>query len=165
MEATIIRTATRDDGEVLRPLYYEFHEFHAAGVPSHLRRLGPYEEYDWATFDKAIGEILNNPDAAILLMELAGRPLGFAEVYLKQDDVSNQAIVACRYGYVQSLFITASIRRKGLGRQLLSSAEQWVRERGATRMRLEVWEFAAGPLGFYEKNGYHTLRRTLAKDL
>ncbi len=165
MVVTSIRTATRDDSEVLRRLYYEFHEFHAAGVPSHLRSLGPYDQHDWTEFDKAIGDIFKDPDAAILLMELAGRPIGFAEVYLKQDDVENHAIVACRYGYVQSLFIAASLRRQGLGRKLLSSAEQWARERGATRMKLEAWEFAAGPLGFYEKNGYHTLSYTLAKEL
>ena len=32
-------------------------------------------------------------------------------------------------------------------------------------MKLDAWEFAAGPLGFYEKNGYKTLKRTLIKEL
>ena len=40
-----------------------------------------------------------------------------------------------------------------------------MRERDATQMKLDAWEFAAGPLGFYEKNGYKTLKRTLIKEL
>ena len=47
--------------------------------------LGPYETYDWAAFDKAIGEIFSNPDAVILLMQVNSEPVGFVEVYLKQD--------------------------------------------------------------------------------
>jgi GNAT superfamily N-acetyltransferase len=98
-------------------------------------------------------------------MEVNGEPVGFVEVSLKQDDASNEAIMPYRYGHVQSLFVTASLRGTGLGRQLLASAECWVRERDATQMKLDAWEFAAGPLGFYEKNGYTTLKRTLIKEL
>jgi GNAT superfamily N-acetyltransferase len=165
LEKPQIRVAMQDDRDTLRKLYYEFHEFHALGIPSHLRSLGPCETYNWAEFDKAIGEIFNNPDAVILLMEMSEQPIGFVEVYMKQDDASNQASVPYRYGYVQSLFVTASLRGRGLGRQLLASAEQWAWERGATLMKLQVWEFAAGPLGFYEKCDYRTLKRTLSKVL
>ena len=160
-----IRVATQDDRDTLRRLYYAFHEFHVLGVPSHLRSLGPYETYDWAAFDKAIDEIFSNPDAVILLIQVKGEPVGFVEVYLKQDDASNEAIVPYRYGHVQSLFVTAPLRGTGLGRQLLASAECWVRERDATQIKLDAWEFAAGPLGFYAKNGYKTLKRTLIKEL
>lgn len=165
LEEPQIRIATQGDRDTLRKLYYEFHEFHVLGVPSHLRSLGPYEMYNWAEFDKTIGEILNNPDAVILLMEMSKQPIGFVEVYMKQDDTSNQASVPYRYGYVQSLFVTAPLRGKGLGRRLLASAEQWAQERDGTLVKLDAWEFAAGPLGFYEKNSYKTLKRTLIKAL
>ena len=165
LEAPRIRVASQDDRDTLRRLYYAFHEFHVLGVPSHLRSLGSYKTYDWAAFDKAIGEIFSNPDAVILLMEVDGESVGFVEVYLKQDDASNEAIVPYRYGHVQSLFVTASLRGRGLGRQLLTFAECWARGRGATQMKLDAWEFAAGPLGFYETNDYKTLKRTLIKAL
>jgi hypothetical protein len=32
-------------------------------------------------------------------------------------------------------------------------------------MRLEIWEFPDGPLPFYQRLGYRTIRRTLAKEL
>jgi hypothetical protein len=36
---------------------------------------------------------------------------------------------------------------------------------GASEMRLDVWEFAAGPLEFYERLGYRTLRRALVREI
>ena len=39
------------------------------------------------------------------------------------------------------------------------------KEKGATEMRIETWEFEEGPLRFNEKNDYRTLRRTLVRAL
>jgi GNAT superfamily N-acetyltransferase len=47
----------------------------------------------------------------------------------------------------------------------MAAAEAWARERGATELRLDAWEFAAGPLPFYESLGYQTIKRTLVKPL
>ncbi|MCL5997546.1 MAG: GNAT family N-acetyltransferase [Chloroflexi bacterium] len=165
MYTVMIRTAGSTDLPILRRRYYEFHEFHALGVPDHLHSLGPFETHDWSSFDKAIDDILNNAGAAILLAELEGVPVGFVEVYLKQDDATNSAIVPHRYGHVQSLFVIEELRGRGIGRQLMDAAQQWARDRGATAIHLDTWEFDAGPLRFYEKNGYRTLKRTLIKAL
>jgi hypothetical protein len=32
-------------------------------------------------------------------------------------------------------------------------------------MKLDVWEFDAGPTRFYEQVGYRTLKRTLVREL
>ena len=52
-----------------------------------------------------------------------------------------------------------------LGLQLVEAAQRWARQKGATEIKLDVWEFDAGPLRFYEKAGYRTLKRTLIKEL
>jgi diamine N-acetyltransferase len=61
--------------------------------------------------------------------------------------------------------VLASFLAQGLGRLLVEVAQQWARERGATEMQLDIWEFAAGPLHFYERLGYRTLKRHLVVDL
>jgi len=61
--------------------------------------------------------------------------------------------------------VAASWRRTGIGARLVDAVEVWARERGAREMRLETWEFPAGPLAFYTARGYRTLRRTLARPL
>jgi GNAT superfamily N-acetyltransferase len=66
---------------------------------------------------------------------------------------------------LQSLAVTEEFRRKGIGDQLLQASEAWGRDRGAVELHLDILEFAAGPLEFYEKAGYHRFRRTLTKNL
>ena len=62
--------------------------------------------------------------------------------------------------------VAASARRQGLSRRLLAAAdERRSRDRGATELQLDSWEFAAEPLPFYEARGYRTIKRTLALPL
>jgi GNAT superfamily N-acetyltransferase len=145
----------------LRPLYDESHEFHVEGVPGRL--LIPTEPLDSATFAEAIQRILADDRATLLVAEEAQDVLGFAEMYLRDDDPSPYA-PARRYAHLQSLAVTSVRRRRGVEDRLLAAAEQWAIEQGASEIRTDVWEFEAGPLPFYERAGYRTLRRTIVKD-
>jgi len=90
--------------------------------------------------------------------------VGFAEVYLRKDE-PDPARIAYKYGHLQSLLVTEAFRQHGIGEKLLEAAENWAKGRGAAEMRLETWEFPEGPFRFYEKTGYRTLRRKLARRL
>jgi GNAT superfamily N-acetyltransferase len=90
--------------------------------------------------------------------------LGFGEVYLRGDQLSGTR-VARRYAHLQSMFVCSERRNQGIGSSLLAACESWARSMGAGEMRLDIWEFSAGPLGFYERSGYHTIRRSLTREL
>jgi GNAT superfamily N-acetyltransferase len=47
----------------------------------------------------------------------------------------------------------------------MEAAEAWAREHGATRLVLNVWEFNAGALRFYETLGYSAFSRNMWKSL
>ena len=79
--------------------------------------------------------------------EIEGTIVGFAEVYL------------------QSFLVSAPYRKQGLGETLIKAASQWAREKGATELQLHTWKFAEGPVPFYEKRGYRTLKRYMVIDL
>ena len=90
--------------------------------------------------------------------------MGLAEVYL--DPVpSSPYVVARPTATLQSLLVTERFRGEGIGRALVAAAEQWAAEHGAEMLKAKTWEFAAGPLVFYESLGYRTLRRELVKTL
>lgn len=156
-----IRRATEDDLDQMLALYHEFHEFHVRGVPDRLRVPHPYDD---AAARESLTNILHKEDAALFVAEEHGRLIGLAEVCLRRD-TPHPAAIEYVYGYLQSLIVTASIRRRGLGRQLVAAAEQWSREHDASEMRLACWEFAEGPLPFYEALGYRTMKRTLVRPL
>ena len=161
MNMPVIRPAIEQDIDGLVALACEFHEFHVLGVPDRLRKPDSYDE---PTVRSTLRELLQRDDAQIFVVDYEGNIIGLAEVYLRQDE-PNPFRVAHRYGYLQSLMVSAPFREKGLGKQLVVTAHQWAKERHATEMQVGIWEFAAGPLHFYEALGYRTLRRDMVVEL
>jgi GNAT superfamily N-acetyltransferase len=164
MDNVNIRFAGIQDLETLCRLYVEFHEFHVRELPDRLLSLGDPDAYDCAKMFPKLEKIIKDDNAVIFLAEVAHQPVGFAEVYVRQDE-PNLARVLHRYGHLQSLMVTEEFRRHGVGKQLVEAAQQWTKDKGATEMRLDIWEFVEGPLEFYEQSGYRTLRRTLVRAL
>ncbi len=165
MDKLIIRPAGESDLNALSDLILEFHEFHAQHLPDYLNRLDKLSVSEQDELGQKILDIIRGADSTILLAEEAGCLVGFAELYLKHSEQTNRAVVSKVYAYLQSLYVSRERRGHGIGFQLLQAAEAWAYEHGAAEMRLDTWEFVAGPLAFYEKQGYHTLRRTLTKEL
>lgn len=156
-----IRRATFEDIDMLTRLYNEFHKFHVKGVPDRLRTPA---SYDYEDLLKKLADILERDDAVILVAESAKGIAGLAEAYIKQDEASVYR-VAYRYVHLQSMVVSEGYRRKKIGQTILRTVEQWARENSASEIRLDIWEFGDGPLEFYEKQGYHTLRRTMVRRL
>jgi GNAT superfamily N-acetyltransferase len=163
MSDVTVRRAEKTDMASLCLIYHEFHEFHVRGVPHRLKSQGDYDDCDFSGLTASLADIMRSPDAALFVAEQSGELIGLAEVYCMQDDRDNRLIVAHRYGCVQSLMVRESSRRQGVGKLLMEAAEQWAKEKGVTEIRLDVWEFGEGPLGFYEKLGYRTIKRSLYK--
>lgn len=156
-----IRLATERDVDTLIDLYIEFHEFHARGVQD---RLCIPERYDRVGLTNALKQIIAGEESAIFVAEYNGTITGLAEVYLRRSE-ADDVVVQRRYGHLQSLMVLEAYRHHGIGSRLVQTAEQWAREHGASELQLDTWEFEAGPLHFYEGLRYHTIRRTMAKDL
>ncbi len=167
MEILSPRRAVEADFERLDLLYTEFHMFHVLGVSDRLRPLAAPDERadkDVNTLRVALQNILHSEDAALFVVEVDDRVVGFAEVYLRQEE-EQPLVIAHRYGYLQSLMVSAPYRKLGLGEALVKVAQQWAKEQGASEMQIETWEFAAGPVPFYEHLGYRTLKRHMVVDL
>jgi GNAT superfamily N-acetyltransferase len=159
-----IRPATTEDLKSLCQLYVEFHEFHVQGVPDRLKSLGDPKWRDDTELRKNIKKVIADHDSTIFLAQIGRQPVGLAEVYIREDQANPQR-VSRRHGHLQSLITAEKFRRQGVGNKLLEAAERWAREKGAVEMRLDIWEFPEGPLEFYEKCGYRTLRRSMVREL
>jgi ribosomal protein S18 acetylase RimI-like enzyme len=70
--------------------------------------------------------------------------LGFVGFQLQQDGT----------GYVSSLYVSPNLQGGGVGRLLLSEAEEGLRESGARTARLWVFEANAPSHAFYLKQGW-----------
>jgi GNAT superfamily N-acetyltransferase len=159
METITVRAATAHDLGALLALYREFQAFHVIRLPDRLRT--PPAEHE-AEVRAVLVTLLDAPDAALFVAVTAGVVIGLAEVYLRED-ATDAATIAHQYGYLQSLFVTAESRGRGAGSELMAAASRWACECGADEMRVNTWELVGGPLAFYERLGYQTLRRTLVR--
>lgn len=159
-----IRLAGKKDQKVLCRLYIEFHEFHVRGVPERLWSLGDSDKYDCSELYPKLEKIIKSEDSVIFLAEVDEEPVGLAEVYIREDK-PDPARVQRRYGFLQSLIVTQKTRKQGIGKKLVQASESWAKEKGAVEMQLDIWEFADGPLDFYQNLGYRTLRRSLVRGL
>ena len=159
-----IRPAGDRDIEALCEMYYEFHEFHVRGVPTHLRSLGDRERWDRSYLREALGKIIQSDDAEVFVAEVAGKLAGLVEVYVRQD-ADEATLVQHRYAELQSVMVLSPFRRNGVGIRLVGVARQWARDKGATEMRLGVWEFNEAARAFYEALGFKTLKRRMVAGL
>lgn len=102
-------------------------------------------------------------NATTFVAEVSGKLVGFVTVSVL--DETHSLMQPCRYGRVGSIGVAVQHRGKGIGPQLMGSAEGWARERGAYEMRLNVWAFNEGAMRMYEELGYEVRSHFLGKRL
>jgi len=66
---------------------------------------------------------------------------------------------------VNDLVVTDRARKAGVGRALLSAAEELARKRGCFRMALVTATWRADAMSFYERQGWHGYGRWFVKQL
>ncbi len=67
--------------------------------------------------------------------------------------------------YVYDILVLPEFRRRGYAEATLASAESIARAHGATRLELHVFGHNSGALALYEKLGFRTTHRMMAKPL
>jgi GNAT superfamily N-acetyltransferase len=159
-----VHPASEEDIGALCALYLEFHEFHADRIPERLTSLRSRWDEEVTGLADRLREIVRDPGSAVLVASAESEIVGLSEVRVREDEETT-AKPGCRYCHMQSLFVPAPFRGRGVGRLLLEASESWARSHGASEMRLDVWEFDEGPSGFYEARGYRPYRRSYARPL
>jgi len=100
---------------------------------------------------EAIRELLESPGSFALVAEDEGAPLAFILARTAADE-----------GEILTLATLREARRRGLARALMTAAADLARERGATRLLLEVAETNGAARALYEGLGYETVGRRAA---
>lgn len=162
----VVTVRPADDGDIepLCEIYYDFHEFHVRGVPTHLRSLGDRAQWDRSSLRESLHKIIQSADSEVFVAEAEGQLAGLVEVYVRPDP-DEPTLVRHWYAELQSLVVLAPFRRNGIGTRLVRVAQTWAQEKGATEMRLGVWEFNRPAQEFYQAAGFTTLKRRMVAGL
>ncbi len=87
-------------------------------------------------------------DSAAIVAEADSRLAGFVVI----------KFFGLRHGDVVTLNVATLMRRRGIGRELMRRAEQWIAARSVPRMLLEVDADNAAALALYEQIGLKEIR-------
>lgn len=148
----LIRLATKNDLQRINALRAQVSELHASARPDFFNPGFP------PTLAGFIQVIFEDDSRHILIVEHEGDILAFAclaeiEVPEKPHKPGRRFLEVDEFG------VDAAHQRKGVGRFLMDGVRDFARERGYDRIELNMWEFNANALRFYEVIGFRTYRR------
>jgi GNAT superfamily N-acetyltransferase len=106
------------------------------------------DDFNLAAMKKAMDDIPE--DAALLVAEDEGQvPAGFIYLTTESDYFSGEKL-----GYISDLAVAPQAEGQGVGRLLISAAEDWTREMGYRRLTLDVFAGNERARRVYEKAGF-----------
>ena len=155
----VFREAQKSDYSALNELLAEIDEYHRIHAPSVLKKPdGPTREPDY------INKLIDDDDVLLLLALEDDTLVGLAHASIQRSRPI-PILVPRTYGYLETIAVASSYRRRGIGKSLLQKAELWAKSKGAEKIQLGVWEFNESAIRFYENNGYEVFSRRMWKDL
>jgi ribosomal protein S18 acetylase RimI-like enzyme len=157
-----IEPATPNDYDGICAVLAESDAMHVEHLPDVFRpKSGPVRPRDFLV------ERIRGPESAIFVARDGVEIVGVVEVVMKRP-IAREGLVPRRVALIDNVVVCTPYRRRGIGTQLLTRAEEWARERGAHVAELHVWSFNGQAKQLYERIGYVTrsvrLERVLSDD-
>jgi ribosomal protein S18 acetylase RimI-like enzyme len=115
-------------------------------------------EFNGDVIRKSMERHLRVAPDAIKVLEVGGESAGY--VWMKV--VKSAAGV---FGRLEQLFIEERYRKQGLGKRLVSVAEEYFRRKGLKKVKLTVTKENNSALSLYSSMGYEARRLVMEKDL
>lgn len=135
-----IRQSTAEDAEAIGRLAAEFQ--------SYLRGLGDKTEFDWGASKYLRDGFGENRAFEGLVAEVDSRVVGYTLYHFGYDTDHGQ-----RFVFMIDLYVTQSLRRTGIGEQLMRRIAEVGRSRGAECIVWSVAKSNVSATRFYEKLG------------
>jgi GNAT superfamily N-acetyltransferase len=98
-----------------------------------------------SSFESSFAALLQSPDALIVVASDSGRVVGYVLGFDHHTFYANG-----RVSWVEEIMVTDDVRRRGIGRQLMESFEQWAKSRQSKLIALATRRAAS----FYQSIGY-----------
>lgn len=151
----VIRFMTESDYDAVDRLMKQVHELHVLNRPDlYIPMEHPYSKEEFAN-------LVQNENVSALLAEEDNQVVGICFISMRTKTGMVKKITA----YMDDLCVDAGYRGEGIGKALFLKAEQIVKEKGAERLDLMVWNFNDEAMRFYKSLGMVPQRYILEKML
>ncbi len=146
------RFAAKDDLDRVNELRAQVNALHAEGRPD------IFKPGFGAELRAYVHAIFDDPNKRIAVCERGGEICGFA-VLNRVSRPETPYMYAREFLDVDEFCVDAPCRRQGVGAELIAFVREWAEGEGFDRVELNMWEFNADALAFYESLGFETYRR------
>jgi len=152
-----VRPASVAEYERLFTLWRGVEYLHHQAIPHIIRK----PDEGWPT-RSVVENLIAGPDSTILIAEMTNEVVGFVTLQIHRVQETPR-MRGRRFVMIENMAVDPLRRRSGIGRALLSAAEDWTAERGIAVLQLFVWEFNDAAARFYESLGFVTELRGMAR--
>ncbi|MFD1173920.1 GNAT family N-acetyltransferase [Oceanobacillus picturae] len=105
-------------------------------------------------------ELLEDPKSDILIAKISEEIVGFAVMELNESPPFD-SMIPRKFAYMNDFGLKSSYQRKGIGKILFEACLEWSKNKDATSLDLNVWEFNKKAISFYESFGMETISRKM----
>jgi GNAT superfamily N-acetyltransferase len=156
---TAIRKGTRKDVEVFEHLVSRLHA-HMQGATSDPFLVGT--EHSWlAGWQTWFDTQAHRSQGAVFLAEEAGVVIGFVAGEMRAPFLPSPKL--SKIGFLSLCWVEPEHRRRGIGRRLVASIEDWFKEKGAGYIEVEYRLQGSGSEAVWRALGYVPYRAVARK--
>ena len=148
MSEIIIREAGLEELPKIADLKRQIHLVHVNGRPDLFAPYQGAEAFEGHAAAK---------NCSLLLAETDGIPVGFVLLQYVERPASPY-MNARRFVHVEEFCVDENHQRMGIGSRLMERLKQLAREKGYSRIELDVWGFNESAKRFYEASGMTPFR-------
>jgi ribosomal protein S18 acetylase RimI-like enzyme len=161
--AIVIDRGGVDDVPALRDLWLELHHHHADVAP----QTGEFvdDETSWRVRSASYREWLADPRSFVLLARAGDRLVGYALVRVMEAgaDLTDSWRVPDVIAEIETMLVTAEVRREGLGSRLLDEIDAELERQGITEVIVGLMPGNDGAQRLYERRGFQRRWLVLAR--
>jgi ribosomal protein S18 acetylase RimI-like enzyme len=154
-----VRSARMQEMDRVAALWALITEHHGSLDPLFRMRRGPVAEGE---LRELLGALFRDPDADILVFDIGGTPEGLCIVRI---DRAPPILEETERAEITDLGVRPALRRRGIGRRLVEEAQVWVRDRGVSRIEIQVAHGNVEGQAFWRSMDYGDLLDVLHKRL
>ncbi len=121
-------------------------------------------EYRELYFQKVLKEV-NDFEGKIFLYQEENQILGFIASVINNLEEETYEFKTPKRGRITELVVSNKARNNGVGTQLITAMEKYLKSVGCKDILLAVFAYNENAIKFYKKNGYHNRMITMTKHM
>ena len=154
-----VRSARMQEMDCVAALWVLVTEHHGSLDPLFRMRRGPVAEGE---LRELLGALFRDPDVDILIFDVEGTPQGLCIVRI---DRAPPILEETERAEITDLGVRPAYRRRGIASRLVEEAQTWVRDRGVSRIEIQVAHGNIEGQSFWRSMGFGDLMDVLHKRL